>query len=311
MQTVLISDLMEEFNLKLLTKKVNIANKKILHAEINRPALQLAGFYDYFAQGQCQVIGMVEFTYLQKMPKARRIEAFEKFLEHDIPCIIFCRSLEAFPELIDRANKRAIPILSYDGNTTEFMGEFIRYLRLQFAPSIRMHGVLVDVYGEGLLIIGESGIGKSETALELIKRGHRLVADDAVDIKRISHESLIGSCPEVIRYFIELRGIGIIDVKQMFGVESIKDSHSLDLVIKLEVWDKDKEYERLGLEEQYMEILGNKVTCNLIPIRPGRNLAVICESAAINHRQKKMGYNAAQVLDNRINSKNNTLSKKK
>ncbi len=302
MQSVALTDLMKAFNLKLLSKQVNITTKQIHHAEINRPALQLAGFYDYFAQGQCQIIGMVEYTYLKKLSVEDRVRAFETFLGHEIPCLVFCRSLEPFPEVVEIANKNDIPILSYDGNTTEFMGELIRYLRLKFAPQIRLHGVLVDVYGEGLLIIGESGVGKSETALELIKRGHRLVADDAVDIKRVSKENLMGSCPEVIRYFIELRGIGIIDVKQMFGVESIKDSHSIDLIIKLEYWDSEKEYERLGLEEQFMDILGNRVTCNLVPIRPGRNLAVICESAAINHRQKKMGYNAAKVLDQRVNS---------
>ena len=185
-------------------------------------------------------------------------------------------------------------------STSAVMAEIIRWLNVRLAPVISIHGVLVDVYGEGVLITGESGIGKSEAALELIKRGHRLVSDDAVEIRKVSEETLIGSAPDITKHFIELRGIGIIDVKTLFGVSSVRDTANIDLVIKLEEWDKDKEYDRLGLEEEYIEYLGNKVVCHRIPIRPGRNLAVICESAAVNHRQKKMGYNAAQELYNRV-----------
>ena len=180
------------------------------------------------------------------------------------------------------------------------MAEIIRWLNVKLAPCISIHGVLVDVYGEGVLITGESGIGKSEAALELIKRGHRLVSDDVVELRKVSDETLIGSAPDITKHFIELRGIGIIDVKTLFGVSSVRDTKNIDLVIKLEEWDKDKEYDRLGLEEEYTEYLGNKIVCHRIPIRPGRNLAVICESAAVNHRQKKMGYNAAQELYNRV-----------
>ena len=180
------------------------------------------------------------------------------------------------------------------------MAEIIRWLGVQLAPCISIHGVLVDVYGEGILITGESGIGKSEAALELIKRGHRLVSDDVVEIRKVSDETLVGSAPDITRYLIEVRGIGIIDVKTLFGVESVKDTQSIDMVIKLEEWDKNKEYDRLGLEDQYTEFLGNKVVCHNIPVRPGRNLAIICESAAVNHRQKKMGYNAAQELYTRV-----------
>ena len=202
--------------------------------------------------------------------------------------------------MINLAIKYDVPIFVTDQTTSTFMAEIIRWLNVELAPCISIHGVLVDVYGEGVLIMGESGIGKSEAALELIKRGHRLVSDDVVEIRRVSDATLVGSAPDITRHFIELRGIGIIDVKTLFGVESVKDTQSIDLVIKLEEWDKDREYDRLGLEEEYTELLGNRVVCHSLPIRPGRNLAVIVESAAVNHRQKKMGYNAAQELYRRV-----------
>ena len=198
------------------------------------------------------------------------------------------------------AQEEKVPVLMTRKSTSAMMAEIIRWLNVKLAPCISIHGVLVDVYGEGVLITGESGIGKSEAALELIKRGHRLVSDDVVELRKVSDETLIGSAPDITKHFIELRGIGIIDVKTLFGVSSVRDTKNIDLVIKLEEWDKDKEYDRLGLEEEYTEYLGNKVVCHRIPIRPGRNLAVICESAAVNHRQKKMGYNAAQELYNRV-----------
>ena len=203
-------------------------------------------------------------------------------------------------DVIRIASEHKIPVLATDQSTSSFMAEVIRWLKVQLAPCISIHGVLVDVYGEGLLIMGESGIGKSEAALELIKRGHRLVTDDVVEIRKVSDETLIGTAPDITRHFIELRGIGIVDVKNLFGVESVKETQSIDLVIKLEDWNKDREYDRLGLEEEYTEFLGNKVVCHSIPIRPGRNLAIICETAAVNHRQKQMGYNAAKELYNRV-----------
>jgi HPr kinase/phosphorylase len=202
--------------------------------------------------------------------------------------------------MIAAGNKYGVPILVTDKTTSAFMAEIIRWLNVELAPTITIHGVLVDVFGEGVLIMGESGIGKSEAALELLKRGHRLVADDVVEISKVSDETLVGTSPEITRHFIELRGIGIIDVKTLFGVESVKETQNIDMVIKLEEWNRDKEYDRLGLEEQYTEFLGNKVVCHSIPIRPGRNLAIIVESAAVNHRQKKMGYNAAQELYRRV-----------
>ena len=203
-------------------------------------------------------------------------------------------------DLIEAGKRYGVPILVTKMITSAFMAEIIRWLNVELAPVISIHGVLVDVYGEGVLIMGESGIGKSEAALELIKRGHRLVTDDVVEIHKVSDETLIGTSPDITRHFIELRGIGIIDVKTLFGVESVKETQAIDMVIKLEDWNKDKEYDRLGLEEQYTEFLGNKVVCHSIPIRPGRNLAIIVESAAVNHRQKKMGYNAAQELYRRV-----------
>lgn len=300
MYSVSIDTLMQEFKLELLTSDVDISKKELFHAEINRPALQLAGFFDYFDSDRLQIIGIVEYTYLQRMTPEFREKTIEKLFGYKIPCMVICREMEPFPEMLKYAVANDVPLLRTPLSTTDFMGEVIRWLKVMLAPRVTLHGVLVDIYGEGVLIIGESGIGKSETALELIKRGHRLVADDAVEIKKVSSQTLIGSCPELIRYFIELRGIGIIDVRQMFGVQSIKATQNIDLVMKLEVWDNKKEYDRLRLEEEYMEILGNNIVCHSIPIRPGRNLAIICESAAINYRQKKMGYNAAQILNKRV-----------
>jgi len=300
MYTVSLANLIEKFSLKLLTERIEISDKVINHPEINRPALQLAGFYDYFDSDRLQIIGIVEYTYLQKIDLKQRNENLRRMFASKIPCLVISRGLKPFPEMIHLAEEYDVPLLGYEGSTTDFMGEVIQWLKVHLAPRITMHGVLVDIYGEGVFIMGESGIGKSETALELIKRGHRFVADDAVEIKKVSNQTLVGSCPELIKYFIELRGIGIIDVRQMFGVESLKATQSIDLVIKLEHWDQNRTYDRLGLHEEFMEILGNKVVCHSIPIRPSRNLAVICESAAINHRQKKMGYNAAQILQERV-----------
>lgn len=307
MYTVELTKLIDKMKLENLTPEVNIEDIKISQTDVNRPALQLAGFFDYFDSNRIQVIGHVEYTYMQKMSKDHGVTVLTKIFEHKVPCIVFCRSIEVEPEILELATKFGVPILSSSKTTSSFMAEVIRWLNVELAQRISIHGVLVDVYGEGLLIMGESGIGKSEAALELIKRGHRLVTDDVVEIKKVSDDTLIGTAPDITRHFIELRGIGIIDVKTLFGVESVKNTQSIDLVIKLEEWNKDQEYDRLGLEEQYTEFLGNKVVCHSIPIRPGRNLAIICESAAVNYRQKKMGYNAARELYNRVT---NNLMKK-
>jgi len=298
--SVPLSSVVSEFQLDLLTPAVDIDSKILTQANINRPALQLAGFFDYFDPARLQIIGMVEHTYLQKLDENFRSENLRRIFQHRIPAIIMCRKLGLFSEMLDYAERYDVPILSIDSATTDFISEVIRWMKVQLAPRITMHGCLLDVYGVGTLIIGESGVGKSETALELIKRGHRFIADDAVEVRRVSSETLIGSCPANIRYFLELRGIGIIDILQMFGVQSIKPTQAIDLIINLELWDPSRIYDRLGQQDEFTEILGNRVCSHSIPIRPGRSLAVICESAAINHRQKKMGYNAADALTERV-----------
>ena len=300
MNAVKLTKVVEEMNLKNLTPEVDMEDIKITIPDINRPALQLTGYYEHFASERVQIIGYVEYTYLMHLPKEERNKCFESFVSKDIPCVIFTTMTLPDQDMLNLAVKHGVPVFGTDRTTSNFMAEIIRWLNVQLAPCISIHGVLVDVYGEGVLIMGESGIGKSEAALELIKRGHRLVSDDVVEISKVSDATLVGTAPDITRLFIELRGIGIIDVKTLFGVESVKDTQAIDLVIKLEEWDKDKEYDRLGLKEEYTEILGNKVVCHSLPIRPGRNLAVIVESAAVNHRQKKMGYNAAQELYNRV-----------
>ena len=260
----------------------------------------MAGYFEHFEAIRIQIIGFVEYTYMLGLPEARKKEIYTKLLSCDIPGIVFCRELQPDPLFLEMAIANKVPLLMTKKATSAFTAEIIRWLNVKLAPCISVHGVLVDVYGEGVLITGESGIGKSEAALELIKRGHRLVTDDVVEIRKVSDDTLIGTAPDITKHFIELRGIGIVDVKTLFGVSSVKDTQNIDLVIRLEDWDKDKEYDRLGLEEEYTEYLGNKIVCHNIPIRPGRNLAIICESAAVNHRQKKMGYNAAQELYTRV-----------
>ena len=300
MYSVSLSKIVAEMGLINITPEIDLEAVSITLTDINRPALQLTGFYDYFDSDRIQIIGKVEHTYLEEFSSQEREKIFERLFSYEIPCIIFSRDLEIYDEILKLALKHNIPILKTDKTTSYFMSELIRLLKVELAPRISIHGVLVDVYGEGVLIMGESGIGKSEAALELIKRGHRLVADDVVEIKKVSDKTLLGSSPDIIQHFIELRGIGIVDCKMLFGVESVKEQESIDLVIKLEEWSREKEYDRLGLEEEYIDILENKVVCHSIPIRPGRNLAIIVEAAAINHRQKSMGYNAAIELNNRI-----------
>ncbi len=307
MQSIKIPKLIEKMNLKNLTPEISLEESRITIPDINRPALQLTGYFEHFENERVQIIGYVEYTYLLGLSRERKLEVYEQFLGYKMPCIIYCSKAKPDEDMLRLAREHGIPILATNKSTSSFMAEIIRWQKVELAPSISIHGVLVDVYGEGLLIMGESGIGKSEAALELIKRGHRLVTDDVVEIRKVSDETLIGTAPDITRHFIELRGIGIVDVKNLFGVESVKETQSIDLVIKLEDWNKDKEYDRLGLEEEYTEFLGNKVVCHSIPIRPGRNLAIICETAAVNYRQKKMGYNAAKELYNRVQ---NSLTQK-
>jgi len=300
MASVKLTEIIEKMKLENLTPDIPIGKIKITQPDINRPALQMAGYFEHYEATRLQIIGFVEYTYMQSLPDEKQTAIYDQLLSYPIPAIIFCRELMPDEKFLETAKEKGVPLLMTKKATSAFTAEIIRWLNVKLAPMITVHGVLVDVYGEGLLITGESGIGKSEAALELIKRGHRLVTDDVVEIRKVSDETLIGSAPAVTKHFIELRGIGIVDVKTLFGVSSVKETQNIDLVIKLEDWDKDKEYDRLGLEEESIEYLGNKVVCHSIPIRPGRNLAIICESAAVNHRQKKMGYNAAQVLYERV-----------
>lgn len=300
MSSILLSRVIENEKLVNLTPDIDCTKIKITQPDVNRPGIMLSGYFDHNDPHRIQIIGFVEYSYMQSMPEERKEDIYDRLLSFGEPCVVFCRELKPDETFLRYARKYGVPVLSTQKATSAFMAEVIRWLNVRLAPCISIHGVLVDVYGEGVLITGESGIGKSEAALELIKRGHRLVSDDVVEIRRVSEETLIGSAPDITKHFIELRGIGIIDVKTLFGVQAVRDTKNIDLVIRLEDWDRDKEYDRLGLEEEYTEYLGNRVPCHRIPIRPGRNLAIILEAAAVNHRQKEMGYNAAQELYKRV-----------
>ncbi len=302
MEGVTLTRLIEKMKLQNLTPEIDVTDIRLTQPDINRPALQLAGYFEHFDATRLQIIGFVEYSYMESLPEIRKREIYNEFMEYDVSAVVFCRELKPDPIFMQAALAHRIPLLSTKKSTSSFMAEAIRWLNVKLAPCISVHGVLVDVYGEGVLITGDSGIGKSEAALELIRRGHRLVTDDVVEIRKVSDDTLIGSAPEMLKHLIELRGIGVVNVKALFGASSVMDTQSIDLVIRLEDWNREKEYDRLGLEENYMEYLGNKVVCYDIPIRPGRNLAVICESAAMNNRQKKMGYNAAQELYARVQS---------
>lgn len=308
MPSVSLAKIVEKMKLESLTPEIDIKGIKIKQPDINRPALQIAGFFEHYEATRLQIIGFVEYKYMMSLSEERKEEIYTKLLSYPIPCIVFCRELEPDEMFLKKAIENKVPLFKTKKTTSAFMAEIIRWLNVKLAPCISVHGVLVDVYGEGVLIVGESGIGKSEAALELVKRGHRLVTDDVVEIRKVSDDTIIGTAPDITKHFIEIRGVGIVDVKTLYGVSSVKDTQNIDLVIKLADWNKDTEYDRLGLEEEYTEYLGKKVVCHNIPIRPGRNLAVICESAAVNHRQKKMGYNAAQELYQRVQ---NSLAKKR
>ncbi len=301
--SVSVEQMVKKFGLINLTPEVNYSHRKITQCDVNRPALQLAGFFDYFDPTRLQTIGKVEHAYLETIAdEQERNQKVKKLMDYtDIPCIVMCRE-GIYPSayMLECARNSNVPIFKTDMETSTFIAEANRWLHVELAPRTSLHGVLVDIYGEGVLITGESGIGKSETALELIRRGHRLVADDAVEVKKVSAVTLLGSAPPVLRHFIEVRGIGIVDIKQIYGVGAIKEQKNIDLIIKLEFWDGTKQYDRLGLNDEVTDIMGIKVVTNSIPIRPGRNSAIICETAAINFRQKKMGYNAAEVLNKRV-----------
>ena len=297
---VKLEKLIEKMSLKNLTPDLDLTQSEIQVPDINRPALQLTGYFDHFDSDRVQIIGYVEYTYLETLSDEKKKEMYTQLLSYGIPCIVYCRNLEPDETFLQMANEMKVPIFQSSKQTSAFTAEVMRWLNVELAPCISIHGVLVDVYGVGVLIMGESGIGKSEAALELINRGHRLVTDDVVEIRKVSDDTLVGKAPDITRHFIELRGIGIVDVKSLFGVQSVRETQTIDLVINMEEWDKNREYDRLGLKEESTEFLGNKVVCHSIPIRPGRNLAIIVESAAVNHRQKQMGYNAAEELYRRV-----------
>ena len=294
--TVSLERIIKEFSLETLFLPENYENILISTTEINRPGLHLAGYFEYFDIERIQIIGLSEKGFLNRFAPEKAVERLREFFSRKPSAVIIARGLEVDDDYIEIAKEYGVPLLRSGESTSDFTSALIAFLNLHLAPRVTRHGVLVEVYGEGILLLGESGVGKSETAIELVKRGHRLIADDAVEIRRVSSKSLVGNSPDNIRHFIELRGIGIINASRIFGVGAVKLTEKIDLVINMEPWANDKNYDRIGLENQTTEILGLKIPSLTIPVKPGRNLAVIIEVAAMNSRQKKLGYNAAQDL---------------
>ena len=290
----------EEFHLHPEYVPEDIETRTVSRSDISRPGLPLTGFYKDFENERIQIIGNMENSYLRSLTPENRKETMDLFFSHRVPMVIITAGQAVFPEVLEAAKTYQTPLYTTETYTSDLLGSLTSSLNVSLAERITTHGVLVEVYGEGILILGESGIGKSETAIELVKRGHRLIADDAVLLRRVSDRSLVGSAPEVIRHYVELRGIGIIDVRRIFGMGAVKETEKVDLCIHFEPWDPEKQYERLGLETQYTELLGLQIPSITIPVRPGRNLAVIIEIAAMNNRQKKMGYNTAEELTRRL-----------
>ena len=294
-----MSEFVAQFNLEVLNKGADYDTMLLTITDVNRPGLQFHDFYDYFDPRRLQVVGKAEITYLKGLTEQRRRKCFDDLFLYDIPALVISRGLDCFPECLDSAREHDRTLLRTEDTTVEFTSRTIEFLNRYLAPCVTRHGVLLDISGEGVMITGDSGIGKSESAIELIMRGHRLVADDAVEIRRISNQ-LIGTAPEVIRHYIELRGIGVIDVRQLFGMSAIRAESQINLVVQFEQWDNTKFYDRLGIEDHYIDILDIQVPCVTIPVRPGRNLASIVEVAAMNNRHRRYGYNAAQELAQRV-----------
>ena len=297
-----VTDFVSFFGLEVLNRGSDYETALLTITDVNRPGLQFHDFYDYFDPRRLQVIGKAEVTYLKSLTEEQRRKCFDDLFLYDIPALVISRGLDCFPECLESAVEHEKTILRTEETTVDFTSHAIEYLNRALAPCVTRHGVLLDIYGEGLLITGDSGVGKSETAIELIMRGHRLVADDAVELRRISNQ-LIGTAPEVIRHYIELRGIGVIDVRQLFGMRTVKTESQLDLIVHLEPWDQTKFYDRLGIEDHFTEIMDVKVPIVTIPVRPGRNLASIVEVAALNNRHRRYGYNAAQELARRVDQR--------
>lgn len=296
-----LTEFVQHFGLEFLHRPDSFEKKCIKLADVNRPGLQLFGFYDYFVADRLQVLGMAETTYLGTLEPAGRQMIFEKLFSAGVPAMVLCHEVPVYTECLETAKRHNVPVLRTARHTSDFVAACIAWLKIRLAPCITRHGVLVEVYGEGLLLLGESGVGKSETAIELVKRGHRLIADDAVEIRRTSDTALVGTAPESIRHYIELRGIGVINVARLFGVSAVKPTEKIDLIIHLEDWKDGVVYDRLGLDKHYTELLGIEVPSLTVPVKPGRNLAVIIEVAAMNSRQKKMGYDSAMEFTKQIN----------
>ncbi|WP_308857682.1 HPr(Ser) kinase/phosphatase [uncultured Oscillibacter sp.] len=297
-----VTDFVSFFGLEVLNRGSDYETALLTITDVNRPGLQFHDFYDYFDPRRLQVIGKAEVTYLKSLSDEQRRKCFDDLFLYDIPALVISRGLDCFPECLESAEEHEKTILRTEETTVDFTSHAIEYLNRALAPCVTRHGVLLDIYGEGVMITGDSGVGKSETAIELIMRGHRLVADDAVELRRISNQ-LIGTAPEVIRHYIELRGIGVIDVRQLFGMRTVKTESQLDLIVHLEPWDQTKFYDRLGIEDHFTEIMDVKVPIVTIPVRPGRNLASIVEVAALNNRHRRYGYNAAQELARRVDQR--------
>ncbi len=305
-EKVLLQRVIDEFKLEIVYVPDKMDEIWIDCSDIHRPGIQFAAdYYEYFDQNRIQVLGKAEIFYLMEKSSEERYRILSNLCKKKVPAIVVTRKFDVFPELVNAAKENGVAVLRTEENTSQFVSSYISTMNVILAPFITRHGVLMEIYGEGVLLLGESGVGKSETAVELVKRGHRLVADDAVEIKRVSSKTLVGSSPEIIRHFIELRGIGIIDVKKIFGMGAVKDTENINLVVNFELWKEGKNYERLGIDKQYTNILGIDVPSVTIPVRPGRNLAVIIEIAAMNYRQQKMGYNAAEELSERLSKQIN------
>ncbi len=294
--TVSLSKVMKELGLETVYMPISADEILISSRDVNRPGLELNGFYDYFDKNRILIFGNAETALLASFSSEKRFEVLSGLFSRKPPAVIVARNITPAPEMVEAAQKHGVALLKTADTTSNLVAALVAYMNTELAPRITRHGVLVEVYGEGILLVGDSGVGKSETAIELIKRGHRLIADDAVEIRRVSNKTLVGSAPENIRHFIELRGIGIINARRIFGMGAVKVSEKIDMCINLEIWDNTKVYDRMGIDSEYTEILGNKVPVMTIPVKPGRNLAIIIEVAAMNNRQKKMGYNAAQEL---------------
>ena len=297
---ITLGEIKDKFNLKAVVFSEVDREKRLYHKEVNRPGLFLAGYHEYFNPERIQILGLTEHEYLLQLPREKRLETLDCLMREKPVCVINTHGKDVLSDTIDMAKKYGVPLLNTTQDTSYFLAALIAELNVALAERITRHGVLVEVYGEGVLILGDSGIGKSETAIDLVKRGHRLVADDAVEIKKVSDKTLVGTAPEMIRHYVELRGIGVVDIRRLFGMGAVKITEKIDLVIQLEPWVQGKFYERLGMDTEYIDILGIKVPSLTIPVRPGRNLALIVEIAAMNSRLKLMGINTAQELEEKL-----------